>query len=928
MPPATFPRRAFAIAAMLALALTGPQAPAAGAAAGLSMMVVSEFDGSGDWFLRAGPGTLTTVASPKTSGTAALKIAYNFNSGTSIAIGQAGTPPELPGLPRRLSLDVYGDGSWHTVYFDIRDATGEILRYWVGNINFSNTWQTMSVELGKIAPIDGNAGDLDTALDLTSQSVYQLVLYKNSGGTKMTGSVYFDHLTYEYEPDGVPAVTPDVFVPSAGESGTVSINLVDAGDVSLTATDEAGRTRTWSATGVTSWSTSWDGRTAGGAVMSGAVSAALTVTRGTSSWHYQITYFAGLPARTEGKLPSMRGVNVYATEIDTSNRARVIAMSQKLEAAYAGMVREEFEWKRVEASDDVFDWPKFDQAVEIERAHGFQILGKLVYCAPWASSAPAGTPASVAQFYAPKSNAEFAEYARAVVHRYKDRVHVWQIWNEENYVATWKPSPNAAAYTGLLKAAYAAIKAEDPTAQVVLGGLSTGPDASYLAGIYANGGWGSFDILAVHTFVATQPDGSAMERWFDAAKAAVAQYGYKPIWITEFGWSSYTGSGSGYIGVTEGAQGAYLARSYQLAQDHGMAAMIWFELNNRNTDPASEYGNYGMLRQNLADKPAYPFFKCMAMAIATETTPICSQRIAGTSRFATAAAISKAVFSPGVGVAYIASAWNFPDALAGAAAAGTVKGPILLVDADAPINSATTAELTRLKPAKIIVLGGPPVVSDEVARLLESYAPTVVRYSGADRYSTAADISFHTFSPGVPIAYVAYAFNFPDALAAAAAAGTVPGPILLADTNGTLNASTAAELDRLDPQKIAVLGSSLVLSDDVLDQLKAYSAVVERYSGSNRFATAAAISAKTFSPGVPVVYLANAYNFPDALAGAAAAGTLQGPVLLADTTGALNPATAAELDRLNPQRIYVLGSASVVSDACMLQAMGYVVPQD
>ena len=103
--------------------------------------------------------------------------------------------------------------------------------------------------------------------------------------------------------------------------------------------------------------------------------------------------------------------------------------------------------------------------------------------------------------------------------------------------------------------------------------------------------------------------------------------------------------------------------------------------------------------------------------------------------------------------------------------------------------------------------------------------------------------------------------------------------------------------------------------------------LVVRYAGADRFATAAAISANTFSPGVAVAYIANAYAFPDALAGAAAAGTIQGPVLLADATGALNPATIAELTRLAPVKIVVLGGTGVISDAVLNSLKPYAVGQ-
>ncbi|MCJ7711508.1 MAG: cell wall-binding repeat-containing protein, partial [Chloroflexi bacterium] len=90
--------------------------------------------------------------------------------------------------------------------------------------------------------------------------------------------------------------------------------------------------------------------------------------------------------------------------------------------------------------------------------------------------------------------------------------------------------------------------------------------------------------------------------------------------------------------------------------------------------------------------------------------PKLTQRLAGTDRFATAAAISAATFAPGVPVVYIANGLNFPDALAGAAAAGKTGAPMLLVRRDA-VPAATATELARLRPAKIIVLGGTSMVS-------------------------------------------------------------------------------------------------------------------------------------------------------------------------------------------------------------------------
>jgi len=54
-------------------------------------------------------------------------------------------------------------------------------------------------------------------------------------------------------------------------------------------------------------------------------------------------------------------------------------------------------------------------------------------------------------------------------------------------------------YTMLLAAAYPAVKVADPTAIVVLGGLSKN-DYDYLAQLYAAGARGYFDTVAVHPY--------------------------------------------------------------------------------------------------------------------------------------------------------------------------------------------------------------------------------------------------------------------------------------------------------------------------------------------------------------------------------------------------------------------------------------------
>ena len=104
-----------------------------------------------------------------------------------------------------------------------------------------------------------------------------------------------------------------------------------------------------------------------------------------------------------------------------------------------------------------------------------------------------------------------------------------------------------------------------------------------------------------------------------------------------------------------------------------------------------------------------------------------------------------------------------------------------------------------------------------------------------------------------------------------------------------------------DPDvNIVILGGAGVVSETVETALGGFTGGdVERLWGPNRFATAAAISAATFSPGVPAVYITTGLNFPDALAGGPAAAACGCPILLVLTDSIPAP-TTTELTRLVP----------------------------
>lgn len=268
-------------------------------------------------------------------------------------------------------------------------------------------------------------------------------------------------------------------------------------------------------------------------------------------------------------------------------------------------------------------------------------------------------------------------------------------------------------------------------------------------------------------------------------------------------------------------------------------------------------------------------------------------RIFGADRYATAAEIAVDGFSEPATV-FLATGLDFPDAIAAGPAAAAVGSPVLLVQRDW-VPTATGEQLARIDPERVVILGGSGVISESVAVSLAATGADVIRLAGMDRFATAAAISTYSFPHGSDVAFVVYGGDFPDALAAGAAAAHLGGPVLL--TSGdSLPEATRAELIRLNPTKIVIVGGAGAVSQGVANQLALLGAV-SRLAGSDRYTTAAAASAFTFPEGASTIYVATGEDYPDALAGAALAGIAAGPVLLTESSR-LPAAVRGEIERL------------------------------
>jgi beta-xylosidase len=277
-------------------------------------------------------------------------------------------------------------------------------------------------------------------------------------------------------------------------------------------------------------------------------------------------------------------------------------------------VRVDADWRMVQpVSPGTFNWTRLDQVVRSARAAGMLVDLIIDGCPQWA--ALAGTSGD--QSPQPASSAQYATWARDVVARYApEGVSRFEIWNEPNSALFWQPKPDPAAYTADLVAAYSAIRAVDPTAFVISGGLAPTGDKSnnisainFLKAMYADGAKGSFNALGYHAYSFPElPDAygsgwSQMAQTSPSLRSVMIRNGNGgiPIWITEFGAPS-----GGPNGVGDSAQATALAQAVaNVKATAWIGAFYVYTWEDDGTDPRNDQDWFGLLTARGSAKLAY-----------------------------------------------------------------------------------------------------------------------------------------------------------------------------------------------------------------------------------------------------------------------------------------------------------------------------------
>ncbi|QQO46767.1 cellulase family glycosylhydrolase [Paracoccus sp. MC1862] len=286
-------------------------------------------------------------------------------------------------------------------------------------------------------------------------------------------------------------------------------------------------------------------------------------------------------------------------------------------ADYAAMgvrwLRTDLNWASIQRDGpDSFDWSEMDRIVDLAASFGIGVL-------PVAGSTPEWAWANPEDHSPPGDPQAFGRFLEAAVRRYEPRgIDTWEIWNEPNLDGPFPPRPDPVAFAAILKAAHAAIRAADPDATVILGGLAaaTSTDRSgraiaaveFLQRVYDEGAGGSFDALGFHPYTgASLPD---LRGWRNSwalmagpIRDLMAAHGdaEKKIWITEYGAPTNEAEG----GAPESRQAEQLAASVDLARvTPWLGPVFWYSYRDLGTDPKDREDWFGLMAADGRVKPA------------------------------------------------------------------------------------------------------------------------------------------------------------------------------------------------------------------------------------------------------------------------------------------------------------------------------------
>ncbi|HEY89058.1 MAG TPA: O-antigen ligase family protein [Thermoflexia bacterium] len=283
-------------------------------------------------------------------------------------------------------------------------------------------------------------------------------------------------------------------------------------------------------------------------------------------------------------------------------------------------VRQRFPWAEIEPAPGEYQWERWDRIVAGAVKRGVQLIPVLDSPPEWAGMPPA-----------PEA---FAQFAGTFANHYLAQLVYYQLWHNPNLGTAWDGEANPYVYAELLAHAAPAIRAADPDARIILGGLApnveSGPqnyaEDRFLELLYTAGAAPYFDVVAVQPYgfdVGPEERQVAREAFNFSRPLLVREVmkrhadAEKAIWITDFGWNSLPAAGedipSIWGSVDEATQAAYTAAALERAETEWpwMGALCLNGFQPRPVTPsqlipdAEEHWGFALVGPEGEPRPVY-----------------------------------------------------------------------------------------------------------------------------------------------------------------------------------------------------------------------------------------------------------------------------------------------------------------------------------
>jgi len=295
-------------------------------------------------------------------------------------------------------------------------------------------------------------------------------------------------------------------------------------------------------------------------------------------------------------------------------------------------------WIQPEPPPNPYVWgPYHDEKLRLVAETGVNLIGDIMFAPYWAAD-------SSCRPVHPDQLQNFALFLTDLVNHYKEppwEIRHWEISNETDNIgcgADASTHTDGEGYANMLQVAYGAIKAADPGATVIFGGLAYdwfaeygGPfDRYFVDDVMSYGGGSYVDALAFHYFpdyhlewerwapegnpptcgIVDDGQGTPYEAWGIDLMAKTNHFRNrmstcfgvdKPVWVTELAQHGYADNPESLA-----EQARYVIQGYARGLSAGLENITWYALAVPN-----DSHQQGLLFDDWTPKPSFYAYQTM-----------------------------------------------------------------------------------------------------------------------------------------------------------------------------------------------------------------------------------------------------------------------------------------------------------------------------